>query len=594
MLMVGARGITPRLATEADVTDGKTPDPGGKPLALALSQLALRQGYVLVYLGPQQSYLDAPMAAYLKSVIYRGDSLFDLYNRPLIFGLLSLVIQLPFAIAKDLRRRKELRYGRRLKGPEMMTPKEFNTTVRGDGIGIKTDGMKAMIRIPERAEAQHVQIIGDTGAGKTTIMLQILRQIKHRGDSAIVYDPAREFVRRFYDPKNGDVILNPLDKRCPYWGPAEELRRRSEAKALAVSLFQSPQDKKGEFLIESPQKIFAFLMAYGPTPEELVKWMSDPEEIDRRLKGTEHAHLIDPRAHQQRAGVLGSLGLVADSLRLLPKKGHGNGEWSATEWAETRRGWIFITSLPAEREALRPLQSLWIDLLVLRLLNEEKDGQKRAWFVIDELASLQKLPQLHTAITENRKSKNPVILGFQGKSQLECLYGHLAEVMLSQPATSVWLKTKEPTAGEWVSRFIGKVEIERLRETHFDGSRSGRNFALDRQVEPLVMESEISGLADLHAYMKYENYVTCFSFPYLDIPVVATDFDLRDTPEDKLPYDPKKVGADKFQSFPELKPDPHILAPPQRKSPRTVTEGQQQESPVGADDNSQRSLNFLG
>src|ERR1035441_311921 len=43
MLMVGARGITPRLATDADVTDGKTPEPGGKPLALALSQLALRQ-----------------------------------------------------------------------------------------------------------------------------------------------------------------------------------------------------------------------------------------------------------------------------------------------------------------------------------------------------------------------------------------------------------------------------------------------------------------------------------------------------------------------------------------------------------------------
>jgi len=594
MLMVGARGITPRLATDADVTDGRTPEPGGKPLALALSQLALRQGYVLLYLGPQQSYIDAPLAAYLKSVIYRGDSLYDLYKRPLLLGLLSLVTQLPFAIAKDLRRRKELRYGRRLKGPEMMTPKKFNTTVRGDGIGIKTDGMKAMIRIPERAEARHIQIIGDTGAGKTTIMLQILRQIKHRGDSAIVYDPAREFVQRFYDPRDGDVVLNPLDKRCPYWGPAEELRRRCEAKALAVSLFQSPQDKKGEFFIESPQKIFAFLMTYGPTPEELVKWMSDPEEIDRRLEGTEHAHLIDPRAHQQRAGVLGSLGLVADSLRLLPKKGHGNGEWSATEWAETRQGWIFITSLPAEREALRPLQSLWIDLLVLRLLNEPKDGQKRAWFVIDELASLQRLPQLHTAITENRKSENPVILGFQGKSQLEYLYGHLAEVMLSQPATSVWLKTKEPTAGEWVSKFIGKVEIERLRETHFDGSRAGRNFGLDRQVEPLVMESEISGLADLHAYMKYENYVTRFSFPYLDMPVVATDFDRRDTPEDKLPYDPKNVGADKFQSPLDLNPDPKILAPPQRKSLGIVTEGQPQESAIGADGNRQLSLDLRG
>src|SRR5271169_6479088 len=594
MLMMSAHGIPPRLATNGDVTDGNTPEPGGKPIPVALSQPALQHGYVLLYLGPQQSYIDVLLNAYLKSAIYSGNSLFDLYKLPLLLGLVSLVVQLPFSIAKDVQRQKQLRYGRRLKGPEMMTPREFNTRVEGDGIGIKTDGMKAMIRIPGRAEAQHLQIIGDTGAGKTAIMLQILRQIKTRGDSAIVYDPAREFVQRFYEPKNGDVILNPLDKRCPYWGPAEELRRRSEAKALAVSLFQPPQDKKGEFFIESPQKIFAFLMAYGPTPEELVKWMSDPQEIDRRLKGTEHAHLIDPRAHQQRAGVLGSLGLVADSLRLLPKKGEGNGEWSAREWAETRQGWIFITSLPTEREALKPLHSLWIDLLVLRLLNEPKEGQKRVWFVIDELASLQKLPQLHTAITENRKSNNPVILGFQGKAQLEVLYGHLAEVMLSQPATSIWLKTKEPAASEWVSKFIGKVEIERLRETHFDGSRAGRNFTLDRQIEPLVMESEISGLADLHAYMKFENYVTRFSFPRFDLPIVASGFDLRDTPEDKLPYDPKNIGAAKPQVRPaELKQEPNVSTPPQRKSPRTATEIPQQETDLEMNVNAQQSLNLL-
>ena len=56
----------------------------------------------------------------------------------------------------------------------MMTPREFNSRVGGNGIGIKTDEVKSMIRIPERAEAQHLQIIGDTGAGKTAIMLQIL------------------------------------------------------------------------------------------------------------------------------------------------------------------------------------------------------------------------------------------------------------------------------------------------------------------------------------------------------------------------------------------------------------------------------------
>ena len=541
ILFINGRTAPLRPAMSADVVLGRSPESGGKPLSLALSTVAQQQGYSLLFRGPKRSYVDARLRDFLRDLAYGGTSLFAFFRPPLIGGLVVFVLGLPLAVSMDVERQKRLRYGRRLKGPEMLTPRQFNRTVRGDGIGFKTDGMKDMLRIPLRAEAQHMQVVGDTGAGKSALLSQVLRQVRSRGDSAIVYDPAREYVKRFYAPDRGDVILNPLDKRCPYWGPAEELRTRSEAKALAASLFQPPQDKKGEFFIESPQKIFAFLMAYSPTPEQLVEWMSNPAEIDRRLQGTEHAHLIDPHAHQQRAGVLASLGLVADSLRLLPKKGEGNGEWTATEWVEKRHGWIFLTSLPAEREALRPLQSLWIDWLVLRLLNEPTEAQKQVWFVIDELASLQKLPQLHTAITEARKSRNPVVLGFQGKAQLEYLYGHLAEVMLSQPATSIWLTTKEPKAGQWVSEFIGKVEVERLRETHFDGTRSGRNFALDRQVEPLVLESEISGLADLHAYMKYQNYVTRFSFPYFDMPVVASGFELRERPDDKLPFDPKRM-----------------------------------------------------
>jgi type IV secretory pathway TraG/TraD family ATPase VirD4 len=91
------------------------------------------------------------------------------------------------------------------------------------------------------------------------------------------------------------------------------------------------------------------------------------------------------------------------------------------------------------------------------------------WFVRDELASLQRLPQLHTAITENRKSNNPVVLGFQGRSQLETRYGHDAEAMLSQPATAIFLRTSEPHAVKWISNTIGEIEIERLRESRGNG-----------------------------------------------------------------------------------------------------------------------------
>ncbi len=243
-----------------------------------------------------------------------------------------------------------------------------------------------------------------------------------------------------------------------------------------------------------------------------------------------------------RCGGRRSLSLVADSFRLLPKKAEAKTEWTAREWSEKRQGWIFITSQPAEREALRPLHSLWIDMLVLRLLSAPKSEQHPVWFVLDELASLQKLPQLHTAITENRKSRNPIVLGFQGKAQLEVMYGHLAEVMLSQPATKIFLKTGEPDAAEWVSRAIGKVEIERMKETHYDGSRSGRNFALDRQTEPLVLDSEISGLEPMHAYLKHGNYVAQFSFPKLEIAPTKAKF-IERLEDDYIIRQPRKDQA---------------------------------------------------
>ena len=56
-----------------------------------------------------------------------------------------------------------------------------------------------------------------------------------------------------------------------------------------------------------------------------------------------------------------------------------------------------------------------------------------------------------------------------------------------------------------MSNAIGKIEIERLRETHSTGLRAGNSFIVERQVEPLVLDSEISGLPDRHAFLKLGN-----------------------------------------------------------------------------------------
>ena len=310
--------------------------------------------------------------------------------------------------------------------------------------------------------------MGDTGTGKSALIRQLLLQVQERGETAIVYDPALEYTPQFFDPDRGDAILNPLDRRTPFWTPADELRLDAEALTLAESLFPE-RPNENSFFSDAPRRIMAFLLTHRPDAAQIVAWLSDPRELDRLLAGTPYAVMIDPSAGPQRAGVLASLNMVADALQLLPAARATSQRWSATDWSTTRRGWLFFTSTPETRARLVPLTSLWLDTLVLRLMNQAQPTSRRTWFVIDELASLQRLPQLHTAMTEARKSNSPLVLGFQGRSQLAKRYGLDAEAMLSQPATKIFLRTSEPDAAKWISQTLGDVETERLKQSRSSG-----------------------------------------------------------------------------------------------------------------------------
>ena len=588
LLYVGGGKAAPRLALPADFAEGEPKLPNGATAPAALSDIALHQGHSLFFRGAARDYNDANLSRWLRDAVFSGQGLMDIYGTALAEGFVVLIVTLAFAGRADLKRFREMKYGRRLKGPILTTPAQFNKALKADGLALATSEKASMfrkspmLRIPKSAEPKHIQIMGDTGTGKSTLIKQLLQQVADRKEVAIVYDPAGEFTESFFDAKRGDWILNPLDRRAPYWSPSSELRNPAEARTIAASMYQPRDDKRGEFFNETPQKIFAHLLRYKPSPEELVAWMSNEKEIDQRLKGTELANFAPKSAPDQRSGVLGSLGLVADSLRLLPTRADTDREWCATEWADKRKGWIFLTSTEAEQDALRPLHSLWIDLLVLRLLTKPRADQKKVWLVIDELASLQKLPQFHTALTKGRKSENPIVFGYQGKAQLETIYGHLAEVMLSQPTTKFILRTAEPNAAKWAAELIGEVEIERVRETVADGKRQGKSFTLDRQIEPLVMKSEVEGLPDLHAFVKINNYVSRFSFPPMNLPKVAKALEPRLIAENKMWFNPlAPVSADEPEepapspnpAGSEWQTEPSVLAPDLSKgSPRDVPE----------------------
>lgn len=516
LLQVTDRSGSRRFALDEEVR----PATGAAGLPFRLTEPAVRIGdRQLVW--QTVSYAHAPLHAFLRHWIYRDQSAWALGRLAIGGGGVALAAGLLVAIPHDVARARDRRQGRRLKGPELVTVARFNRRLRADGIGFRQTsvlGRSPWVRLPRALESSHVLIMGDSGTGKSALIRQLLQQLDERGETAIVYDPALEYTGQFYTPTRGDLILNPLDARSPFWSPGDEWRQEAETLTLATSLFPDRSHDHHTFFIDAPRRIFAHLLTFRPTPQELADWLSHPAQIDAHLKETAYAPMVDAEAPAQRAGVLASLNMVADTLKLLPRERDTTRRWSAAEWSMTRTGWLFLTSTPATRPRLVPLTSLWLDTLVLRLMNQGQPHPRRIWFVLDELASLQRLPQLHTAITENRKSNNPVVLGFQGRSQLETRYGHDAEAMLSQPATKIFLRTSEPRAAKWIADTIGDVETERLRESRSSGRGRQQSYSLDRQVEPLVMASEISGLAALRGYLKLGNLVVRLSFPFEVVP----------------------------------------------------------------------------
>src|SRR3989454_990267 len=269
-------------------------------------------------------YDNAKLHEFLGHWIYQDQSIADLTKPALWGGLGVLLVSLVIAIPKDAARARTRKHGRRLKGPELVTARAFNRRNRSDGIGFsqqqsfkqKIFRNKTWLRLPREIESSHILVMGDSGKGKSALIRQILLQIEERGETAIVYDPATpaDYVPYFLTPSRGDLILNPLDQRMPYWTPGDELRQGADALTLAASLFPD-RHNENSFFVEAPRKIFAHLLSFRPTPQELVSWMSHPEEIDRRVKGTEYAAMIDRDSPPQRNGVLGSLAMVATATR---------------------------------------------------------------------------------------------------------------------------------------------------------------------------------------------------------------------------------------------------------------------------------------
>jgi type IV secretory pathway TraG/TraD family ATPase VirD4 len=366
--------------------------------------------------------------------------------------------------------------------------------------------------IPESKEPEHFLVTGSPGAGKSTLIRHVLTQIQERGQSAVVIDPDAEFVQEFYNERRGDVVLNPLDARCPFWSPWFEFRRETfamDAEALAASLIRGqPRNNSEAFFQESSRTLLESIFQVLKGDQDLSgigEFLAQSRgAIHKALEGTRAYPLVDPEATEQGSGILATAANAVKPFHHLPLAGQTSRTWSAREWAQNREGWIFLSSTEDARDAIQKLQGVWMDSLVRWLLSAEI-GSKPVWLVADEFPVLGYQPQLEQLVVRGRKRGLCVVLAFQNVAQIRSIYGRDGAITLtSSPTTKVIMRSDEAETAKWASELLGSHEIVRLNMTSMAGLstyREGVNLSSHRSTEHIVTAAEIQLLKPLEAYL---------------------------------------------------------------------------------------------
>ena len=368
--------------------------------------------------------------------------------------------------------------------------------------------------------------------------MPLLSQIRAQGDQAIVVDTTGGIFSRFYD-ESTDILLNPLDERSHHWNLWGEVVNDYVLDEITEAII--PENKSFDsFWTQSARQVLGesirYLIGQGKESyQELVNMcLQIPlKELKKRLDGTSVAAIVDPAIDKTALSVRASL---ANNLRVFQHLPDAKGGISLLNFMqEDPKTWVFLSCLPDQREFLRPIFSSQLSLMIKGLMRRAEQGSAnqnnaRTWIIIDELASLNKLPALLLGLAEIRKYGGCFVLGFQDLSQLEEIYGSQATKTLSNlTGTKLLFRSIDTDVAMRVARYLGEQEKQESNESISFGAhqmRDGVNLSNQKQTKAVVTASQIMMLKDLEAYLKFPQDlpITKVQFKYLEIEKSAPAF----------------------------------------------------------------------
>ncbi len=373
----------------------------------------------------------------------------------------------------------------------------------------------AGVRVPMPDETKHFKFVGTTGTGKSTAIGQLLEQALARGDRAIIADPDGGYLRRFYDERRGDIILNPFDQRSMKWDLFSEIQREYDVDQLARSLLP---DQDGDRTWRGYARTFLTSI----TRQVHASGVRDVGELYRLLTSASTRELstltrgtaAEPFLEENNERMFHSLRSVAASaVASLEYVAQQNSQpFSIREWVgrdhRERPGVLFLPYRAGQIAALRSMISAWMRIGIYSAM-DRPEGDQRLWFVVDELDALGPIDGLKDALARVRKFGGRCVLGFQSLAQVSSTYGEGEARTLVENCGSTFIFRCSASDGGGTARFastlIGQREVRRVT-----GSRSRRDTDLfgttsrseHYSIEAAVMASQIEQIPDLCGYLK--------------------------------------------------------------------------------------------
>lgn len=413
------------------------------------------------------------------------------------------------------RRRERALRDRVIAGTRVTTEKQLAALTAAEA------GARALaigsVPIPSRLETRHMAMIGTTGSGKTTALRQLLDRIEARGEAALVYDTSGEFIAHYYDPKRGDIILNPFDVRCAFWSPFAEIAHPADADRIAQQLITETGQHDRDVWLETSRILVANMIRAlwregKGTLSDLLNALQDRTKDDLKiwLAGSSSARTFAEDADRATGSVLFMLAKAANLIQFLRAEGGESEPFAFRDFIASldqrtgARPWIFVPRKEDYFEASKPLLACWLECAASAVLGLPPSPDRRIWFVLDELADLPRVDNLARLLPEGRKFGAAVVLTFQALGQMRHRYGpQIAESMLGCCNTKLFLQTIDSETRVWASQTIGEceVEIQTITDALAEGDDMPRKtLGRMRKMRPAILESELR-------LPKYEGYL---------------------------------------------------------------------------------------